>query len=162
MCRHYPMCCLVFLSRCSLHHTYWSLNTHISLTWSPILEFFSAMNLALHFLHIYRLDFYSKKNILSSNFEKILWVTSFSRYPLVEIIFYENQDGICFLWDIRLWILTTVVRGQGRQKNNSKNKNQNFEEIIFSKKSFFAWWKREFWRIFPIFGIGLIEFCYFN
>jgi gentisate 1,2-dioxygenase len=33
----------------------------------------------------------------------------------------------------------TVVRGQGRQKNNSKNKNQNFEEIIFSKKSFFAW-----------------------
>jgi hypothetical protein len=32
----------------------------------------------------------------------------------------------------------TVVQGQGRQKNNSKNKNQNFEEIIFSKKSFFA------------------------
>jgi hypothetical protein len=27
----------------------------------------------------------------------------------------------------------------GRQKNNSKNKNRNFEEIIFSKKSFFAW-----------------------
>jgi hypothetical protein len=24
-------------------------------------------------------------------------VTSFSRYPLVEIIFYENPDGICFL-----------------------------------------------------------------
>jgi hypothetical protein len=30
----------------------------------------------------------------------------FSRYPLVEMIFYENQDGICFLWDLRLWILT--------------------------------------------------------
>jgi hypothetical protein len=29
-----------------------------------------------------------------------------SRYPFVEIIFYENQDGICFLWDLRLWILT--------------------------------------------------------
>jgi hypothetical protein len=26
----------------------------------------------------------------------------------------------------------TVVRGQGRQKNNSKNKNRNFEEIFFS------------------------------
>jgi hypothetical protein len=24
-------------------------------------------------------------------------VTSFSRYLLVEIIFYENEDGICFL-----------------------------------------------------------------
>jgi hypothetical protein len=26
----------------------------------------------------------------------------------------------------------TIVRGQGRQRNNSKNKNRNFEEIIFS------------------------------
>jgi hypothetical protein len=34
---------------------------------------------------------------------------------------------------------TTVVRGQDWQKNNSKNKNRNFEEIIVSKKSFFAW-----------------------
>jgi hypothetical protein len=25
----------------------------------------------------------------------------------------------------------TVVRGQGRQKNNYKNKKRNFEEIIF-------------------------------
>jgi hypothetical protein len=33
-------------------------------------------------------------------------VTTFSRYLLVEIIFYENQDGICFLWDLGLWILT--------------------------------------------------------
>jgi hypothetical protein len=33
-------------------------------------------------------------------------VTSFSRYPLVEIILYDNQDGICFLWDLGLWILT--------------------------------------------------------
>jgi hypothetical protein len=24
-------------------------------------------------------------------------VTSFSRRPLIEIIFYENQDGFCFL-----------------------------------------------------------------
>jgi hypothetical protein len=33
-------------------------------------------------------------------------VTSFSRYPLVEIIFNKNHDGICFLWDPELWILT--------------------------------------------------------
>jgi hypothetical protein len=24
-------------------------------------------------------------------------VTSFLRYPFIEIILYENQDGICFL-----------------------------------------------------------------
>jgi hypothetical protein len=41
-------------------------------------------------------------------------------------------------------IVNTIVRRQGRQKNNSKNKNRNFEEIIFSKKSFFAWRKIEF------------------
>jgi hypothetical protein len=34
--------------------------------------------------------------------------------------------------------LDTVVLGQGWQKNNYKNKKPNFEEIIFSKKSFFA------------------------
>jgi hypothetical protein len=33
-------------------------------------------------------------------------VISFSRYPLIEIIFYENQNGICFLWDLGLWILS--------------------------------------------------------
>jgi hypothetical protein len=32
--------------------------------------------------------------------------------------------------------LYTVVRGQGRKKNNSKNKNRIFEKIIFSKKVF--------------------------
>jgi hypothetical protein len=33
-------------------------------------------------------------------------ITSFSRYSLVEVILYENQDGICFLWNLGLWILT--------------------------------------------------------
>jgi hypothetical protein len=37
------------------------------------------------------------------SFEKVI---SLWRYPFVEIIFYENQNGICFLWDIGLWILT--------------------------------------------------------
>jgi hypothetical protein len=64
------------------------------------------MNSALHFLHMYQLDFHLKKKILPSNFEKILWSNSFSRDPLVEIIFYKNQDGICFFRDLGLWILT--------------------------------------------------------
>jgi hypothetical protein len=40
------------------------------------------MNSALHFLHIYRLDFYLKKNILPSNFEKIPWSNKFLKVPL--------------------------------------------------------------------------------
>jgi hypothetical protein len=39
-------------------------------------------------------------------FEKILWSNRFLKVPLVEIIFYENQGDICFLWDLGLWILT--------------------------------------------------------
>jgi hypothetical protein len=43
----------------------------------------------------------------------------------------------------------TVVRGQGRQKNNSKNKNQNFEEIIVSKKKFFCMVKKRILKNIP-------------
>jgi hypothetical protein len=57
------------------------------------------MNSTPHFLHIYCLDFHLKN--------KILCLQGFSRYPLVEVICYENQNGICFLWDLGLWILTT-------------------------------------------------------
>jgi hypothetical protein len=64
------------------------------------------MNSALHFLHISRLDFHLKKKILPSIFEKILWNNKSFKVPLEEIIFYENQNGICFLWDLVLWILT--------------------------------------------------------
>jgi hypothetical protein len=60
------------------------------------------MNSALHFLHIYCLDFHLKKNILPSNFEKIPWSNKFLKVPLLEIIFYENQDGVCFLKDLGL------------------------------------------------------------
>jgi hypothetical protein len=55
------------------------------------------MNSTLHFLHIYHLDFHLKKNILPSNFEKILRKNKFLKVPPLEIIFYENQDDICFL-----------------------------------------------------------------
>jgi hypothetical protein len=64
------------------------------------------MNSALHILHIYRLDFHVKKKILPSIFEKILWSNKSFKVPLVEVIFYENQDGNCFLWDLGFWILT--------------------------------------------------------
>jgi hypothetical protein len=37
------------------------------------LEIFSAMNSKFHILYINHLDFYWKKKILPSNFEKILW-----------------------------------------------------------------------------------------
>jgi hypothetical protein len=64
------------------------------------------MNLTLHFLHIHLLDFHLKKKILPSNFEKILWSNKFLKVPLVEIVFYENHDGICIFWDLRLSFLT--------------------------------------------------------
>jgi hypothetical protein len=43
-------------------------------------------------------------------------------------------------WIFFNWIhlMDTIVHGQGREKNNSKNKCQNFREIIFFKKIFFV------------------------
>jgi hypothetical protein len=88
--------CFPILVLSSLHLVI--LNTHISLIRSPILEIFSAMNLALHFLHIYHLDFYlKKKKSCLQTLRRFYGITSFPRYPFVEIIFYENQDGTCFL-----------------------------------------------------------------
>jgi hypothetical protein len=55
------------------------------------------MDSALHFLYMHYLDFHLKKNILPSKFlRRFFGGASFSRYLLVEIILYENQDGICF------------------------------------------------------------------
>jgi hypothetical protein len=79
---------------------------HPYLTHTKILEIFVSMNSALHILHIYHLDFHLKKKSCLQNLRRFYGITSTLRYPLVEIIFYENQDGICFLWDIGLWILT--------------------------------------------------------
>jgi hypothetical protein len=45
------------------------------------------MDLALHFLHMYHLDFHLKKNILPSNFEKILWSNKFLKVPPSRIYF---------------------------------------------------------------------------
>jgi hypothetical protein len=64
-------------------------------------EFSTSFSLHLPF------GFPHEEKILAFNlWEKFYGVTSFSRYLLVEIIFYENQDGTCFLWDLGLWILT--------------------------------------------------------
>jgi hypothetical protein len=54
------------------------------------------MNSALHFLHIYHLDFHLKKNILPSNFEKILWSNKFLKVPP-----WRNY----FLWKSRWHLL---------------------------------------------------------
>jgi hypothetical protein len=109
MCHHYPMCCPIFLSWCSLHHTKWSLNTHISLIWSSILEIQSAMNSALHFLHIYRLDFHLKKNILPSKFEKILWSNKFLKVPPCRNYFLRKSRWHLLLmkpWALNLYYTT--------------------------------------------------------
>jgi hypothetical protein len=67
---------------------------------------FSAMNSILHFLHIYRLDFHLKNKILPSNFEKILWCNKFLKVPPCRNYFLWKSYGICFAWDVGLWILT--------------------------------------------------------
>jgi hypothetical protein len=64
------------------------------------------MDSTLHFLYIYHLYFHLKKKKILQALRLFYGVTSFSMYSLVEIIFHENQDGICFLWDLELWILT--------------------------------------------------------
>jgi hypothetical protein len=79
---------------------------YITLIQSPIIEIFSAMNSALCYLPIYCLDFHLKKKSCLQTLKRFYGITSFPRYPLLEIIFYENQDGLCFLWDLGFWILT--------------------------------------------------------
>jgi hypothetical protein len=87
---HFPT---LMLMMSSLHLVIFKHGTHISLI-SLNTDF---RNLALHFLHIYRVDFHLKKKKILQTLRRFYGVTSSSRYPLLEIIFYENQDGICFL-----------------------------------------------------------------
>ena len=89
---HHPMCYLVFLPWYKHHYTYWSLNTHILLIRSPILEFFSAINSTLHFLHMYHSDFHLKKKILYSKFEKILWSNKFLEvFPCINYFLWKSR-----------------------------------------------------------------------
>jgi hypothetical protein len=110
MCRHYPMCCPMLpcfpiLMQSSLHlvifkHTYLT-HTESDFRNLKCYEFSTSFSSHLPF----RFPHEGKKSCLQS-LRKFHGVTSSSRYPLVEIIFYENQDGICFLWDLGFWILT--------------------------------------------------------
>jgi hypothetical protein len=59
----------------------------------------------IFFTSIFQIFAWRKKSCLQT-LRSSYGVISLWRYPLVEIIFYENQDGIFFLWDLRLWILS--------------------------------------------------------
>jgi hypothetical protein len=63
----------------------------------------SATNLALHFLHFYLLNFHMKKNILPSNFEKILWSNKFLKVPPCRNDFLWKSSWHLFL--MRPWAL---------------------------------------------------------
>jgi hypothetical protein len=67
---------------------------------------FSCYEFSTSFSSHLPLDFHLKKKSCLQTLKRFYGITSFSRYPLVKIILYENQDGICFLWDLGLWILT--------------------------------------------------------
>jgi hypothetical protein len=55
------------------------------------------MNSTLHFfLHLLFKFLLEEKN-LAFKLEKLLWNNKFMKVPFVEIIFYENQNGICFV-----------------------------------------------------------------
>ena len=95
-----------YLKNC-LHYIMWFLDTHISLICSPIVEIFSPMKSIRHFLYIYLLGFPLEEKSCLQTLRRFYGITSLWRYPLVGIIIFENQDGLCFLWEFGLWILTT-------------------------------------------------------
>jgi hypothetical protein len=105
------------------------------------------MNLAFHSLHIYHLDLYLKKKTLPSNFGNILWSNKFLKVPPCRNYFlWKSRRHLLLMrpWALNLDYRTTRA---GSAKNNSKNRCQNFREIIFSKNIFFVWWKQESSRI---------------
>jgi hypothetical protein len=98
---HYSMYCPIFLSWYCFHYTYWSLDTHISLIWSPILEIFSGVNHIILFTCITWVSTWRKKSCLQT-LRRFYGITSFSRYPLVEIFIWKSRWPL-FL--IRPWTL---------------------------------------------------------
>jgi hypothetical protein len=59
------------------------------------------MNLAFHFLHIYRLDFHLKKIFLPSISEKILWSNKFLKVPPCRDYFFWKSRWPLLL--MKLW-----------------------------------------------------------
>jgi hypothetical protein len=52
------------------------------------------MKSALHILSLYHVDFHLEKKTGLQTLRRFHEVTSSSRYPFVEIIYYRNEDGI--------------------------------------------------------------------
>jgi hypothetical protein len=59
-------------------------------------------------------------------------------------------------------LCNTVAWGQGWLKNNSKNKNQNFDEIIFQEKVFLHGQKENFEENFIILEYAELSFSILN
>jgi hypothetical protein len=110
-----------------------------------------------------------KKNILPSNFEKILWSNKFLKVPPCRNDFYEKQDGICFLWDLGLWILTIqpshsytlayckpiqLISIEFQNKNNNQGslpkKTFSSPSIVIILQSIWSLWLRFFLQIVSI------------
>jgi hypothetical protein len=109
MCHHYPGCCLVLpcFSIQMLSLPYLVIFRHPYLTHTKsYFRNFKCYGFSTSFSSHLPLDFHLKKKSCLQTLKRFYGITSFSRYPLVKIILYENQDGICFLWDLGLWILT--------------------------------------------------------
>ena len=99
MCRHYPMWCPMLpyfpiLMQSSLllffKHPYL---THMESNFRNLKCKFNT-SCSSHFLFRFPLE--GRKSCFQS-LRRFLGVTSSSWYLFVEIIFYENQDGMCFL-----------------------------------------------------------------
>jgi hypothetical protein len=101
MCRHYPMWCptlpcFPILMQSSLlllffKHPYLT-HTESNFRNLKCYEFSTSCSSQLPF----RFPLEGRKSCLQS-LRRFHGVTSSSWYPLVGIIFYENEDGICFL-----------------------------------------------------------------
>jgi hypothetical protein len=99
MCHHYPMGYPVFLPSCR----------HLVICKHPY-DIHTKSNVKeLLFLWIQHFIFFPSTIYISTlkrsylqSLIRFYGVTSCSRYPLVEIIFYENQDGIFFSWGLLL------------------------------------------------------------
>jgi hypothetical protein len=70
--------------------------------WSLILEKLNAMNSACHFFSHLLFGFSTWRNETMKN--SLGW--QFLKIPHCRILFFENHDDHCFLWDLGLWILT--------------------------------------------------------
>jgi hypothetical protein len=110
MCHHYPMCCPLFpiLILSSLHLVIYR-HPYLTHTKSNFRNFFVILIQHFIFFTSAFKNFHLKKISCHQTLRRFSRVTNFSRYPLEGIILYDNQNDICSLWDLGLWILTTEL-----------------------------------------------------